>query len=138
MPRTKLVPDDDASTMKVSRLVGRIRPIVEVDGNKMYIEQPCVYTQAFLWEPKLSAIAEDMEPIADVKTYHTFGFYGFFKPTIAEVLIQIPECHEKETIAFEIVKSPGTADDLNEEIEALNQGYHVATTRLYRRKAAAG
>jgi hypothetical protein len=56
-----------------------------------------------------------------------------FKPSIAEVLAQIPEEHLEQVLAFEIVDSPNNVDDLNAEREALNAGYHIATTRLYKR-----
>ena len=53
---------------------------------------------------------------------------------VAEVLKQIPEDILNQVIAFEIIGQPETADDLNKEQEALNAGYHVATTRLYGKK----
>lgn len=61
-------------------------------------------------------------------------YYGIFKPSIAEVLAQIPEELIEQTVAFETI-GPADADALNKERDALNAGFHVATTRLYGRSA---
>jgi hypothetical protein len=72
-------------------------------------------------------------PICQITTHHSWGHYSLFKPSIAEVLAQIPAEHLNQVVAFEIVVKPETAEDLNKDLEALNAGYHVATTRLYAR-----
>jgi hypothetical protein len=69
--------------------------------------------------------------LCDITTHHPYGYYGSFKPSIAQVLQQIPREHLDKVVAFEIVKFPKTVDDLDPESEILNSGYHVATTRLY-------
>jgi len=88
---------------------------------------------AYTWEPRPADKVEDLRPISDIRTYHTFGYYGFFKPSIAEVLAQIPPEVIDQVVAFEIIDSPSDAEDLNREADALNSGYHVATTRLFAR-----
>jgi hypothetical protein len=82
-------------------------------------------------DPKPAEEVKGLKPIRDIRTHHTYGYYGFFKPAIAEVLAQIPEDILEQVVAFEIIKWPQDADDLNKELEALNAGYHVAITRLY-------
>ena len=66
-----------------------------------------------------------------VRSEITSVSYGMFKPSIAEVISCIPEYMWKKVYAFEIVDKPRDASDLNKEREALNAGFHVATTRLY-------
>jgi hypothetical protein len=85
---------------------------------------------AFPWSPKRDVLAEGLIEIARITTLHTYAYHGFFKPTIAEVLSQIPEEYLGQVIAFE-THGPETADDLNSEWELLNEGYHVAETILY-------
>lgn len=100
-------------------------------GLAYYIEPVDLFSVAYTWDPKPAAPATGIRPIRDITTYHGYGYYGMFKPGIAEVLAQIPEELTDSVVAFEIIKAPETSDDLNREQEALNAGYHVATTRLY-------
>lgn len=116
----------------VDQLGTRIRPIVRFEGAAHYIQPVDLRRTAFTWDPKAAETAENLEPVRDIRTYHTYGYYGFFKPSIAEVLKQIPEDLREQVAAFEIISRPESADDLDAESEALNAGFHVATTRLYR------
>lgn len=109
-----------------------IKPIMVFEGRLFFIEEPRSRDEAFTWDPKPTTQARDISPVIDITTYHTFGYYGFFKPTWAEVLAQIPRAFLPLVSAFEIIDWPKNATDLNEKADALNQGYHVATTRLYR------
>jgi len=105
----------------------------ELDGVGMayYIEDPNLFDVAYTWEPKPTTRATGLRPVRDIITYHAWGYYALFKPSIAEVLAQIPAELCEQVVAFEIVDSPKTTDDLHREQEALDAGYHVATTRLY-------
>lgn len=125
----------EVSNEYVFDLAKRIKPVVEFSSKgKHYIKPVDLFRIAYTWEPKPAKRAKGLKPLCDITTYHAFGYQAFFKPSIAEVLAQIPAEHLDKVVAFEIVKGPETADDLNGELEALNAGYHVATTRLYVRK----
>ena len=113
----------------------RARPIYAFGGTKRYIKPVDIFGIAFTWDPAPApgflglgwgSKAKNLTPLRDVTTYHTWAYYGFFKPTIAECLAQIPEDILDKVVAFEIVNQP-------RDSEALNAGYHVATTRLYGR-----
>ena len=88
---------------------------------------------SYTWDPEFdeSRQVPKMKPLMDITTFHSYAYYGFFKPTIAEVLAQIPDTLVQRVVAFELVARPENASDLNEHPEALNDGYHVATARLY-------
>lgn len=127
---------------RIKELAERIKPVVRFalgekglfrssEGHPYHIEQVDPFRIAYMWTPKPAGKATSLKPLCEITTYHTYAYYGFFKPTIAEVLAQIPAEHLDKVVAFEIVGGPETADDLNREPEALNAGYHVATTRLY-------
>ncbi|MEK7609440.1 MAG: hypothetical protein AAB476_03105 [Patescibacteria group bacterium] len=119
----------------IKELAERIKPVVQfARKGKCYIKPVDLFGVAYTWDPKPMDKATRIKPICDIRTYHTYSYHGMFKPSIAEVLAQIPADHVDKVVAFEIVASPETADDLNREHEALNAGYHVATTRLYSRK----
>lgn len=118
---------------RLNELAEKIKPIVRMDDEPHYIEPVDLRRTAYTWDPKPADRAEGLGEICDIRTYHSYGAPVYFKPSIAEVIAAIPEEHLGEVVAFEIVESPETADDLNKELEALNAGYHVATTRLYRK-----
>jgi hypothetical protein len=120
------------SEARIRELAERIKPVVEFERKGLrYIEPQDLYNVAYTWEPKAAKKAVGLKPICDVTTYHTYGYYVLFKPSIAEVLAQIPAEHLDKVVAFQIIEGPETAEDLNREHEALNAGYHVAKTRLY-------
>ncbi len=102
-------------------------------GELYYIEPVDPRGVAFSWDPIPTEKAMGIMPVRDITTYHSFGYYGNFKPSVAEVLAMIPQELVDEVVAFEIIKSPETADDLNRNSGARDAGYHVATTRLYKR-----
>jgi hypothetical protein len=130
MPKTKIkIPP--ITDERIKELLARIKPVITKDGIKRYIKLCHPRNEAYTWDAKPTDEAEGITPIIQIKTYHTFGYHGFFKPSLAEVLAQIPEEHIERCAAFEIVERPKRAEDLNEESEALNQGFHVATTQLY-------
>lgn len=116
----------------IQELAERIKPVVQfARKGRCYIKLVDLFKIAYTWDPKSADKATGLKSLCDITTYHTYGYYGMFKPSIAEVLAQIPAEHLDKVVAFEIVRNPETADDLNRELEALNAGYHVATTRLY-------
>ncbi len=77
----------------------------------------------------------------DFACLHRYGYYGLFKPSIAEVLAQIDDRlignpDDSLVTAFEIIDTPKDWDDmvgtpLREAV--FNQGYHISTVRLYAR-----
>ena len=67
--------------------------------------------------------------LADVKMLHSWGYYGFFKPSVGEIIRQIPKEYLEKTIAFEILAGAiGMNSIYNAE---LNAGFHVSVVRLY-------
>lgn len=134
MARTGWIPD--VPEHRIHELARRIKPVVEFQRKgKCYIKPVDLFKIAYTWDPKPAGKAKGLRKLRDITTYHTYSYYGFFKPSIAEVLAQIPEEHVNEVVAFEIVGSPESADDLNREREAIDAGYHVAVTTLYGRVA---
>jgi hypothetical protein len=72
--------------------------------------------------------------LRDVKMLHTYGWYGYFKPSVAEIIRQIPKDLLSQTVAFEIIYSPSTAEDLSKYREEMQAGFHVSIVRLYGKK----
>ncbi len=120
---------------RLAQLVTRIRPVVRGGSNALHWIKPCdPRGEAFTWDPKRLGRAQNLVKHATIRTLHTYGYYGMFKPSIAEVLAQIPEALLEQTVAFETT-GPRDAAALNDDSAALNAGFHVATTVLYGRSA---
>jgi len=110
-----------------------IHPVEQSGRGWIEMKWPDPRRASFLWNPEPSGVREDLQEICRVRTLHTFGYHGFFKPSIAEVLAQIPPELLGAVVAFE-TKGPETAEDLNKNIDALNAGFQVAETILYRQR----
>jgi len=120
----------------LAELSSRIWPVYDFGprkGGRRYIKPVDLRGIAFTWDPKGRGRARNLIAIADVRTYHSFAYHGFFKPSIAEVLAQMPAEIAAWVTAFQIVAYPQTWDDLNRDRAAFDAGYHVATTRFYMR-----
>jgi hypothetical protein len=116
---------------RLAELVEKIKPVIRRDDDLYYIKPVDPRGIAYTWDPKPTEAAEELVMVCDITTFHGFAHQGCFKPSIAEVLSQIPKGLLDLVIAFEIVKSPEDINDLNRFRVAMNEGYHVARTRLY-------
>jgi len=123
------------SEQRLLELVERIKPVVTVkDEGCCYIKPVDPFSDAYMWDAEPAGSAVGLKALCDIATYHPYGYYGSFKPSVAQVILQIPPEYHDKVVAFEIVKHPETADDLAPESEIFNSGYLVATTRLYVRE----
>jgi len=118
---------------KLNNLIKIIIPLIR-KGNKLYsIELPDLRNTAYTWEPKVTKESDMLEEVTRIKTNHYCGYYGFFKPSIAEVLAQIPEDLIGKIDAFEIIGDIDSGTDT--EVKIFNEGNgHLATTILYKKK----
>lgn len=113
------------SKERINELYSRIKPVYEYKRRLYYMKDVDLFNIAFTWDPKPLKPASGLEKIVDIETLHTWAFYGFFKPTIEEVLCQIPKEYINRTIAF---RTELVSDDPS---IAIRGDYHVATTTLY-------
>lgn len=132
------------SDYELMRRYLKIKPIAEVDGVKYWLRNYSLHeikTSSYLWY----VVPDKREPVGealsgyihrDIECLHTYGFPGFFKPSISEILAQIPEDILKHysIYAFEIIDKPTCSADFNKHREAFNQGFHTSTVRLYVQK----
>ena len=119
----------------------KIKPIAEVGNGKYWLKDYSIdemRNTSYFWSlfpDRRKPVGEELyyHDYHEFKCLHSFGFYGFFKPSIAEILAQIPEdCLKHFTIdAFEIIGRPTSSGDLSMYRKALEQGFHVSIVRLY-------
>lgn len=92
---------------------------------------------AYTWLNKPSDYSDKVDfsklsVLEDIKMLHGYGSYALFKPSVGEVIRQIPKEHLKKVIAFEIIDG---AIAMNSTFNAeLNAGFHVSIVRLYQAK----
>ena len=128
----------EMSEQRILELAKQIKPIVTFkEEGSCYVRPVDPFSESYLWDPRPADRATGLSVLCDITTYHPYGYYGSFKPSIAQVILQVPSEHLDRVVAFEIVKPPETVDDLDRESEIFNSGYHVATTRLYVREDCA-
>lgn len=123
-----------------------IKPVITKEGKMHYFREFTlkeITGTSYLWnanEDVREEVGEDELEVLEGKDFvclHTYGYHGFFKPSIGEVLSQINEQDVPLVHAFEIIESPETKSDFSKDSLtsiAFNNGYHVSTVRLYGKK----
>jgi len=104
-------------------------PYQHPEGELHFIKKVHPRRIAFTWEPKAVRIAKNIEdqPYKIITTFHKYEAPSLFKPSLAEVVAQIPEEELGTVAAFETVY--WDLDDRN----CTPDGYHKTGTRLYKR-----
>ena len=135
LPKKLTIPEIDDERLR--ELYRFLRPIVTIDEIKYLLKE---YTleqlrnQSFIWnrnEDKREVVDQNkLETVEDFICLNKWGHYSMFKPTIAEVLSQVPVRTIREADAFEIIGEPETSKDLYKE--AMEQGFHLSKVRSYK------
>jgi len=118
----------------------KVRPLIrDEDGDLCWIE-PSKPNHSFCWDAKIIRKVGEFELSEGERiiTFHSFGAPSLFKPTLEEVVKQIPkkflvDSWGKEVIAFEILKDD---DGLLDAKHVLNSHYHWVFTVLYYESAS--
>jgi hypothetical protein len=101
------------------------------NGNKLFVAgKHDVRGTSWPWLEGMEDYKGKLKEKCRIRTLHSYGYYGFFKPSVAEVLAQATDEQLSDVVAFETL-GPETTSDLNEHREELNEGFHVAETILY-------
>ena len=121
----------ELSDREISVMLRTVSPLVRRSDGLYHIEpvDPRAAV-SFIWEPRLTRKAGALRQLRQINTLHGYGFQGFFKPSIAEVLCMIPRELVSQVKAFEVF-GPQDKQDLRRQWPAVSAGYHVATTVLY-------
>jgi len=85
---------------------------------------------SYIWLPRLTVKSPPLKKVKDIFTFHFYGYYGVFKPSVEEVLRQLQ--YEDLTNVYGIsINGPSNERDLKEYIGILNKGFHVAKVTLW-------
>lgn len=91
---------------QVESLLARLTPLVKDEAGKLRtIELPNAFNQAYTWSPVLKDTVErsTLKLVARFHSLHTAGYIALFKPSLAEVLAQLPADLPESACAFELV-----------------------------------
>ena len=136
LPKKLEIPEIDDERLK--ELYHFLKPIVTIDEMKYFLREFSLRelrNQSYIWNRR-SDKREMVDPsqldvVDDFLCLHTYGYYGLFKPTIAEVLSQAPENVIRDANTFEIIERPEIRDDVFQYEEVFNNGFHLSKVRAY-------
>ena len=137
LPKKLEIPEIDDKRLK--ELYQLLKPIVTIDEMKYLLREFTLQelrNQSYIWnrhEDKRDAVdSSKLETVDDFLCLHTWGYYGLFKPSIAEVLSQAPENVIEQANIFEIIESPETREDVFKYKEVIDNGFHLSKIRAYK------
>ncbi len=137
LPKKLEIPEIDDKRLK--ELYQLLKPIVTIDEMKYLLREFTLQelrNQSYIWnrhENKRDIVdSSRLETVDDFLCLHTFGYYGLFKPSIAEVLSQAPESVIEQANTFEIIESPETREDVFKYKEVIDNGFHLSKVRAYK------
>ena len=142
MSITKVIAIPYISDRTIELMGAKIRPIVKVKGVKHFLGG---YTVEEMKNTSFSFTSDhgehlqepvndnELEFVGEAYTLHTWGAPSYFKPSIKEVIAQIPADIKNSVDAFEVELEsyPSNKEFVS---EAFAKGYHVALTKFYRKK----
>ena len=137
LPKKLEIPEIDDKRLK--ELYQLLKPIVTIDEMKYLFREFTLQelrNQSYIWnrhEDKRDVVDPNkLETVDDFLCLHTWGYYGLFKPSIAEVLSQAPESVIEQANTFEIIESPETREDVFKYKEVIDNGFHLSKVRAYK------
>ena len=137
LPKKLEIPEIDDNRLK--ELYQLLKPIVTIDEMKYLLREFTLQelrNQSYIWnrhEDKRDVVDPNkLETVDDFLCLHTWGYYGLFKPSIAEVLSQAPESIIEQANTFEIIESPETREDVFKYKEVIDNGFHLSKVRAYK------
>ena len=137
LPKKLEIPEIDDKRLK--ELYQLLKPIVTLDEMKYLLREFTLQelrNQSYIWnchEDKRDVVDPNkLETVDDFLCLHTCGYYGLFKPSIAEVLSQAPESVIEQANTFEIIESPETREDVFKYKEVIDNGFHLSKVRAYK------
>ena len=137
LPKKLEIPEIDDNRLK--ELYQLLKPIVTIDEMKYLLREFTLQelrNQSYIWnrhEDKRDVVDPNkLETVDDFLCLHTWGYYGLFKPSIAEVLSQASESVIEQANTFEIIESPETREDVFKYKEVIDNGFHLSKVRAYK------
>ena len=137
LPETIEIPK--LSKDELIQLYKKIKPMVTLYDIKYLLKEFTideVINNSYLWDVEKNkrdiVSPYNLKEIDEFACLHRYAYYGFFKPSIAEVLSQLPEQSKMEADVFEIVEEPITRDDIFKYPEVIDKGMQLSKVKTYK------
>ena len=124
---------------RLEQLYKYLKPIVKMNYIRFYLKEYILNelkNYPYLinaWEDKREMVDPNkIEMVEDFLCLHKCGEYGLFRPTIAEVLSQMPVTSIREANTFEIIEEPELCSDVFRYPELINNGLNLSRVRTYK------
>jgi hypothetical protein len=102
--KEKLLKDRlEISKERLDYLLKKIKPVIHQNNDLYYIKNVDPINSSVIYDPKPKVRAENLEKLCSIKTYHPREVPWMSRPSIAEVIAQIPKRYVEQTVAFEIL-----------------------------------
>ena len=113
----------------LSERLKRFAVLVQKDG-ELFRRTPCDPRNiAFTWEKPTEGGPVQFKEVTRTRTKHTCGYHAFFKPSLAEVLAQMPDDVGDANAFFIITDTFATGETDADDIQLFKDGSgHLATT----------
>ena len=116
-----------------------LKPLVTIRQLKYLLKKYTVHEMrcnSYTWDKeddkRQTIDSSKLETVEDFLCFHSYCYYGFFKPSICEVLSQTPSKSLREADFFEIIEKPETREDVFRYKEVVDKGFHLSKVRTYK------
>jgi len=129
------------SDNEIANYYKTIKPIKRFNSIPFYLRELTdkeLTEICYTWIEKDSKFTEvdinQLSVLKELNILHKYCIYGIFKPSVGEVISQIPKELLNQVVAFEIIKHSGNVTDFGLYCEEFNDDFQVSTVRLYSKK----
>lgn len=126
----------EISDERLEELAARIKPVIKTEKGYKNIKPVDLRSTAFTWDPQpWGCTRTRLVEVGSCTSYHNWGYYGLFKPSIAEVLVAIPEelLDVVEFFCLDTSSVQQEGEPLLHKPDQFNRGgYHRAMVTLLR------
>ncbi len=132
----------ELSVEEILKRYSHIRPIKKYSDTPMYLRRLLSYEvtdrayNLFHFSDDFEKVVDynQLSPLVDIKMFHTrvWVFNNLFRPSVGEVLSQIPDEYLNKAVAFEMLK--GGIDYKGMYKKEFDAGFFVSVVRIYQAK----
>lgn len=121
----------EMSDEEIQRRCSLIRPLVRHEDKLLTVVPHDPDKVAFNWAKAEAVLDKPLVEVGRCRTLHVYGYYGFFKPSMSEVVRFIPEDLVGVAEYFEVAEARIVNTNEDERM-ALDKGFHVSEAIFYK------
>lgn len=119
--------------MRIEELSQKIKVVARFKGSDAlyYVKAMNPKRVEYAWSPEKDNIATGLIVLSEITIYYPYTLDGFYKPSMATVLAQIPDEFIDQTVAYELIENTPYLEAFNDYLDIIHAGYNLITARLY-------